>query len=56
MAGPFLAEYAATYDEPDAFDEVVREILLVEQHLRDQRHGSLLSWLGREPVAALGEP
>ena len=39
MAGPFLAEYAATYNEPDAFDEVVREILLVEQHLRDSGTG-----------------
>jgi unsaturated rhamnogalacturonyl hydrolase len=39
MAGPFLAEYAATYNEPDAFDEVVREILLVEQHLRDPHTG-----------------
>jgi unsaturated rhamnogalacturonyl hydrolase len=39
MAGPFLAEYAATYNEPDAFDEVVREILLVEQHLRDSDTG-----------------
>ena len=55
MAGPFLAEYAATFDEPEAFDEVTREILLVEQHLRDPRHGPLLSWLGREPIAALGE-
>jgi len=39
MAGPFLAEYAATFDEPEAFDEVTREILLVEQHLRDHDTG-----------------
>jgi unsaturated rhamnogalacturonyl hydrolase len=39
MAGPFLAEYAATFDEPAAFDEVTREILLVEQHLHDRDTG-----------------
>ena len=39
MAGPFLAEYAATFDEPEAFDEVTREIVLVEQHLRDRDTG-----------------
>jgi unsaturated rhamnogalacturonyl hydrolase len=39
MAGPFLAQYAATFNEPEAFDEVAREILLVEQHLRDSRTG-----------------
>ena len=39
MASPFLAQYAATYNEPSAFDEVTNEILLVARHLRDPRTG-----------------
>jgi unsaturated rhamnogalacturonyl hydrolase len=35
MAGPFLAQYAITFNEPAALDEVAHEILLVEQHTRD---------------------
>jgi unsaturated rhamnogalacturonyl hydrolase len=35
MAGPFLAEYAQRFAEPAAFDDVVRQILLIEEHTRD---------------------
>jgi unsaturated rhamnogalacturonyl hydrolase len=41
MACPFLAEYGATFDEPKALDEAVREIVLVEQHTRDRGTGLL---------------
>lgn len=41
MAGPFMAEYAAVFAEPELFDEVAREILLMEQHARDLRSGLL---------------
>jgi len=41
MAGPFLAEYAALFGEPEALDEVTREIVLTEQHTRDARTGLL---------------
>ena len=41
MAGPFLAQYAITFDEPAALDEIAHEILLVEKHTRDQATGLL---------------
>ncbi len=41
MAGPFLAEIAAEFDEPDAFDEVTQEIILMERYARDPRTGLL---------------
>jgi unsaturated rhamnogalacturonyl hydrolase len=41
MAGPFYAEYARTFDEPAAFDDVAHEIVLTEQHTRDPKTGLL---------------
>jgi unsaturated rhamnogalacturonyl hydrolase len=39
MAEPFYAEYARTYGEPDAFDDVAKQFLLVTRHTRDARTG-----------------
>jgi unsaturated rhamnogalacturonyl hydrolase len=39
MAEPFYAEYAKTYGEPDAFDDVAKQFLLVTRHTRDARTG-----------------
>lgn len=39
MAGPFYAQYARTFREPDAFDDVARQFLLVARHTRDPRTG-----------------
>jgi unsaturated rhamnogalacturonyl hydrolase len=41
MAGPFYAEYARTFDEPAAFDDIAHEIMLTEQHTRDPKSGLL---------------
>ena len=41
MASPFLAQYAATFKEPKAFDEVALQFLLMEKHLRDEKTGLL---------------
>jgi unsaturated rhamnogalacturonyl hydrolase len=41
MASPFLAEYAACFDEPSLFDDVTRQILLIEEHTRDAQTGLL---------------
>jgi len=41
MAGPFMAEYAAQFDEPGLFDEAVHEILLMERVARDPQTGLL---------------
>ncbi len=39
MGAPFYAQYAATFGEPAAFDDVARQFLLVARHTRDPRTG-----------------
>ena len=56
MAGPFLAEYGATFQEPENFDEVAAELLLMEAKMRvpssgPRRHGRNESW----PMASADE-
>ena len=41
MAAPFYAQYAATFDEPEVFDDVTHQIMLIEKHTRDPRTGLL---------------
>ncbi|KAA9339493.1 glycoside hydrolase family 88 protein [Hymenobacter busanensis] len=41
MASPFLAQYAATFNEPAAFDEVANQLILLEKHLRNPQTGLL---------------
>lgn len=39
MMGPFLARYGHEYDDPEAFDEIAHEILLVARYMRDPATG-----------------
>jgi unsaturated rhamnogalacturonyl hydrolase len=41
MASPFLAEYAVVFGEPRLLDDVARQVLLAEKHMRDPRSGLL---------------
>ncbi len=41
MGSPFYAEYAATFDEPAAFDDICHQIITVEQCTRDPETGLL---------------
>jgi unsaturated rhamnogalacturonyl hydrolase len=41
MAGPFLSEYALRFDEPETFDDVLHQIMLIEKHTRDEKTGLL---------------
>jgi unsaturated rhamnogalacturonyl hydrolase len=41
MAAPFYAEFAQTFDEPAAFDDIAHQITLIEQHTRDPKTGLL---------------
>lgn len=41
MAEPFYAEYAATFGEPAAFDDIARQFILMERHSRDAKTGLL---------------
>jgi unsaturated rhamnogalacturonyl hydrolase len=37
MGQPFFAEYAKTFNEPAAFDDIAKQFLLVSRHTRDPR-------------------
>jgi unsaturated rhamnogalacturonyl hydrolase len=39
MGQPFYAQYAATFNEPAAFDDIAKQFLLVSRHTRDARTG-----------------
>jgi unsaturated rhamnogalacturonyl hydrolase len=41
MGTPFYAEFAATFDEPAAFDDIAFQIIAIEKHTRDARTGLL---------------
>ncbi|SRR6266545_480534 len=41
MAEPFYAEYAATFNEPEAFDDIAKQFILMERHSRDSKTGLL---------------
>ena len=42
MAAPFLAQYAKTFREPAAFDDVITQFVLMEKHARDDATGLLV--------------
>lgn len=39
MAGPYLARYGIEFDDPEAIDQIVHEILLVTRYMRDPATG-----------------
>jgi unsaturated rhamnogalacturonyl hydrolase len=39
MAGPFRAAYAATFHEPGDFDDVAKQLLSMDEHMRDPNTG-----------------
>ncbi|MBN8460211.1 MAG: glycoside hydrolase family 88 protein [Verrucomicrobia bacterium] len=39
MGSPFLAQYGKTFQDPAAFDEVVRQITLMDRHAYDPKSG-----------------
>ena len=41
MAEPFYAEYAATFNEPAAFDDIANQFAWMEKHARDPKTGLL---------------
>jgi unsaturated rhamnogalacturonyl hydrolase len=41
MGEPFYAEYAATFNEPEDFDDIAKQFILMEQHARDAKTGLL---------------
>ena len=41
MGEPFYAEYAATFHEDAAFDDIAKQFILMERHARDDKTGLL---------------
>jgi unsaturated rhamnogalacturonyl hydrolase len=41
MAEPFRAEYAATFHQPADFDDIAKQFLLMDTHMRDPKTGLL---------------
>jgi unsaturated rhamnogalacturonyl hydrolase len=41
MGEPFYAEWAATFNEPEAFDDIAKQFILMEKHARDAKTGLL---------------
>jgi unsaturated rhamnogalacturonyl hydrolase len=41
MAEPFYAEYAATFHHPEAFSDITRQFILLDEHTRDAKTGLL---------------
>jgi unsaturated rhamnogalacturonyl hydrolase len=41
MAEPFRAEYAVTFQTPEDFDDIAKQLLLMDQHMRDPATGLL---------------
>ena len=39
MAEPFNAEYAAMFNKPEKFDEIIQQFLLIQNHLLDKKTG-----------------
>jgi unsaturated rhamnogalacturonyl hydrolase len=39
MAEPFRAMYAATFQEPGDFDDIAKQLLLMDEHMRDPKTG-----------------
>lgn len=41
MGQPFYAEYAATFNQPEAFDDIANQFVYMENHARDPKTGLL---------------
>jgi unsaturated rhamnogalacturonyl hydrolase len=41
MAEPFYAEYASTFHHPEAFRDITKQFVLIDQHARDAKTGLL---------------
>ncbi|MBC3541172.1 glycoside hydrolase family 105 protein [Rufibacter sediminis] len=39
MASPFLAQYATEFNEPALYDDVVKQIILIDKHTWDEKKG-----------------
>lgn len=55
MAATFYTQCRVVFGEPRAFDDVARQIWLMDRHAFDPATGLYLSCLGRSQVTSLGQ-
>ena len=46
MAEPFRAAYAVTFQEPGDFDDIAKQLLLMDEHMRDAKTRADEAWVG----------
>ncbi|GEO04416.1 family 88 glycosyl hydrolase [Adhaeribacter aerolatus] len=56
MASPFLAQYAQVFNEPQLFDDVAQQLILMEKHLRDAKTGLLYHGWDEKRVQPWADP
>ena len=54
MAEPFRAAYAATFQQPQDFDDIAKQLLLMDEHMRDPKSGLLRHGWDESKSDALG--
>jgi unsaturated rhamnogalacturonyl hydrolase len=56
MASPFYAEFARRFDEPEGFDDVAHQIILIESRTRDPKTGLLYHAVDESKSQAWAHP
>lgn len=56
MGSPFYAEYSLRNDEPEYFEDIVRQITLIEKHTRDKQSGLLYHGWDESRVQKWSDP
>ncbi|MFO7656679.1 MAG: glycoside hydrolase family 88 protein [Bacteroidales bacterium] len=56
MAAPFYARYGQVFNEPENFDDVIRQIVLIEEKTRDKKTGLLFHGWDESRVQQWADP
>lgn len=56
MGSPFLAQYAKVNKEPEGFDDVALQLILMEKHMRDSETGLLYHGWNESRIQAWANP
>ena len=56
MGTPFYAEFAATFNEPEAFDDIAQQFILMEKNARDPKTGLLYHGWGESRAQLWANP
>ncbi|MCB0567203.1 MAG: glycoside hydrolase family 88 protein [Phaeodactylibacter sp.] len=56
MGSPFYSEYASRYNEPERFDDIANQFILMEKHARDPQTGLLYHGWDQSKVQRWSDP